>query len=103
MRRATGPADDRLQHFRLVRNRGIVGSTAFRRVAVAQQAGRDAAEAVAAMGDDRAPGGTGTTGARRKHNGWAMPALLVVDMPARILKCHVLPDLDQLCCRSLLS
>jgi hypothetical protein len=92
MRRATGPADDRLQHFRLVRNRGILGSTPFRRVAIAQQAGGDAAEPVAAMGDDRAPRGTGTTGARREHNGWAMPALLVVDTPARIHKCHVAPD-----------
>jgi hypothetical protein len=55
-------------------------ATAFGGPAVAEQAGRDASEAVLPSGNDRPPRGTGAAGSRHKHDGRPLPTLVVINI-----------------------
>jgi hypothetical protein len=77
-RRARAP-DDGLEDLGFAGDIGVAQRAAFGRPAIAQQACRDRAQAVAQFGDDRPPRRARAARARHEHDGRPRAALGIVD------------------------
>src|SRR5262249_27571898 len=93
MRAASRPANDRLQHFGLVRNGGIAGGAALDGAPIAEEARRHVAKPAVQGANHGSPRGARAARSRHQHNGRTSPPLFVVDPTTRVLDSPVNPDL----------
>jgi hypothetical protein len=82
--RTSRAPNDLLKNLGFMTDVSIDERTALGRASVAEQARRHASEAVLPLGDDWPPCSAGAAGARHKHDGWPLAALVVVNIPAHI-------------------